>query len=88
MTIPWKEGLHLRTATQVVRHARSFHSTIVLRVNERMTDARSMLGALLLCATLGSVMVLEVSGEDEDAALATLTSLFEPKDADFPHGPV
>jgi phosphocarrier protein len=78
----WKEGLHLRHAARLVRRARSFRSSISLQVNERITDARSILGVLLLCATLGTLVDLQVSGEDEDAAIAALTSLFESGDPD------
>jgi len=81
VTIPWQDGLHLRNAARLVKRARTFQSSIFLKVNERMTDARSVLGLLLLCATLGSVVDLEVSGEDEDVALATITSVFDQGDA-------
>jgi len=79
-TVPWEEGIDLRHAARLVRQARSFRSSVLLKLNERITDARSIFGVLLLCATLGSVIDLEVSGEDEDLAMASLTSLFEPGD--------
>jgi len=72
----------LRHAAQVVKHARTFRSSIRFKVNERVSDARSVLGLLLLCATLGSVVDLEVSGEDEDAALASLSTMFDQGNAD------
>jgi phosphotransferase system HPr (HPr) family protein len=77
ITVPWKEGLHLRPAARVVKCAQSFSSTISLKVNERMADARSIFGILLLSATLGVTVDLEASGPDEDAAIATLTSVFQ-----------
>ncbi len=83
ITIPWKEGLHLRPAAQVVKCAQSFRSTISLKVNERIADARSIFGILLLSATLGAAVDLEVSGADEELALTTMTSLFESDDS--PH---
>jgi len=84
VTVSWKHGMHLRNAARVVTRAKSFRSSIFLKVNERVTDARSIFGVLLLCATLGSVVDLEVSGDDEDAALATITSVFETADQDIP----
>ena len=82
VTVPWKEGLHLRNAARVVKRARIFQSSIRIKVNERVSDARSVLGLLLLCATLGTVVDLEAAGEDEDAALASVSSLFEEGEPD------
>lgn len=78
--------MHLRAATQVVKHAQSFRSSIILKANERMADARSILGVLLLCATIGVVVDLEVSGADEEMAFATLVSVFEPGNQDWAAG--
>jgi len=77
ITIPWESGLHLRPAARVVKCAQSFSSSISLKVNERIADARSIFGILLLSATLGVAVELEASGPDEDAAIASMTSVFE-----------
>lgn len=78
--ISWKEGLHLRTATQLVRRAQHFQSSIHLKVGERIADARSILAMLLLGASLGTVVDLQVHGEDEDVALASLVAVFDPEE--------
>ena len=80
--IRWKEGLHLRPAALLVKHAGDFRSSILLKVNGRMANARSILGLLLLCATIGTMVDLEVSGEDEDAAFSSITSILETEDLD------
>ncbi|MCP5520390.1 MAG: HPr family phosphocarrier protein [Verrucomicrobiales bacterium] len=82
VSVRWKEGLHLRPATRLVERAKAFQSTICLKVNERLADGRSILAVLLLCATFGSVVDLEVSGEDEDQALAAVTAVFESENSD------
>lgn len=76
MQIPWPQGLHLRPAGQLVALARAFQSSIRIRVEERVADARSVVSLLLLCATLGTVLEIEVAGDDEDAALAAVMSVF------------
>lgn len=68
----------MRPATELVKRARAFQSAISLRVNERIADARSILAVVLLCAAFGTVVDLEVSGDDEDEALAAMTAVFEP----------
>lgn len=77
VTVPWREGLHARPAARLVKRALGFQSSILLKVNEKFADARSILGVILLCASAGSVVDLEVTGVDEDAALASMVSFFE-----------
>lgn len=77
VVVPWPEGLHLRPASRIVAGVREFRSTITLKARERAADARSVLGLLLLCASLGTVVEVEVAGEDEAVALAAVETLFE-----------
>jgi phosphotransferase system HPr (HPr) family protein len=74
--IPWKEGLHLRPASRLVRLAKASKSVICLRVGEKVADARSILAILLLCAAAEMVVDVEITGEDEDAVLTSITSVF------------
>ncbi len=77
VVVPWREGLHARPATVLVRLARAVRSSIRMRCNGRIADARSILGILLLCATMGSAIEFEVNGEDEDQVVAELESVFQ-----------
>lgn len=76
LKVPWRDGLHLRPATRLVRLAQKFHSTISLQANGRIADARSILNVLLLCAALGTVIDVEASGIDEEQALQAVESAF------------
>ena len=67
----------MRPAARIVKCAKSFGSSVSLKVNERIADARSILGILLLSANLGTAVELEVSGPDEETALANIASIFE-----------
>jgi phosphotransferase system HPr (HPr) family protein len=82
--IPWSGGLHLRPAAKLVKQAKSFQSSISLKVGQKAADARSILAISLLCGTLGTVLELEVSGADEAPALAAIESLFELEESDGP----
>lgn len=73
----WEDGLHLRRATRLVERALAYRSSISLKVNDRLADARSILAVLMLGATFGTVVDLEISGTDEDAALAAITEVFD-----------
>ena len=76
--VPWREGLHLRVAVQLVRVAREFRSTVLLKTGSRVADLRSILGVLALCATVGSVLEIVVAGDDEQAATRSIEQIFLP----------
>ena len=74
--IPWEKGLHLRPASQLVSLAKASKSAICLRVGEKVADARSILAILLLCAVAGTVVDVEITGEDEGDVLCSINSVF------------
>ena len=75
--VPWKEGLHLRPASRLVRLAKASKSVICLKVGEKVADARTLFALLLLCAVAGMVIHLEVDGEDEDVVLTSVAGIFD-----------
>ena len=76
VTIRWREGLQLRHAARLVQSALRFHSRVILRCGEKVADARSVLSVCALCATMGTVLELEVNGDDEAAATHTVEQVF------------
>ncbi len=76
VVVPWRDGLHLVPAGELVRLAGRFRSAIHLRRGGRIADARRLFSVVALCATMGTALVLEVSGEDEGPALETLRQVF------------
>lgn len=84
VSIPWEEGLHLRPATRVVKCAQAFQSAVFLKLNDRLADARSIMAVILLGASCGTVLDLEVSGSDEEEAMAAVAAAFDPEITDPP----
>jgi phosphocarrier protein HPr len=74
--VPWNHGLHARQASLLVRTACKFASTIQLKHRGQIANARSIMSLLLLCATMGSTLQVEVQGDDEDKAIAAVERLF------------
>ena len=74
--VPWKKGLHLRPATALVRMAQSFPGKILLKCGDRLADARSIVSVLLLAASMGSVLDVEISGDDEASAASAIEHIF------------
>ena len=77
----WRDGLHLRPATAVVRAAAKYRSTMLLKCGSRMANLRSILSVVALCATMGTALDLEVSGDDEQDAIMAIEQVFSAHDA-------
>jgi phosphotransferase system HPr (HPr) family protein len=76
VVVPWREGLHLRPAAQLMLVAKKFRSTISLKCGERIGDLRSILSIIALCATMGTPIDIEATGEDEQAATQAIEQVF------------
>jgi len=76
LVVSWREGLHLRPAARLVNLAKKFSSSIRIHVGERAADARSIMQLLLLSASLGTAMLIEVDGQDETEAASAVTEFF------------
>ena len=71
-------GLHAWAAAQLVRLANSFQSNITLeRIdNAVFANAKSILSVLTLAASIGTDLILKVTGEDELEAIESVEELF------------
>ena len=76
VVVQWAEGLHLRRASMLTRAAREFRSTIRLRCQGKVADLRSILSVLALCATMGTAIDIEASGDDEQDAVQEVERVF------------
>jgi phosphocarrier protein len=76
VVVAWKEGLHARPCAKLARIAQKFGSTIQLECNGQVANARSFLSILLLCATMGSTLSVQVQGEDEEKAIRAVEQVF------------
>lgn len=68
-------GLHARAAAKFVNLAKTFSSTVEVRVGDRSADGKSIMGVMMLAAARGTELVLCVDGPDEAEAFAALTGL-------------
>ena len=67
----------MRAAARLVHVARRFHSRIVVRLGSRVADARSIMSIMILAASLGSTLDIEVTGDDEHEAIQAVESYFD-----------
>jgi phosphocarrier protein HPr len=74
-----KLGLHARASAKLTKLAGSFPCEVWLSRGERRINAKSIMGVMMLAAGLGSEVVLETSGEREQAASDAINALFADK---------
>ncbi len=77
VTIRNRAGLHTRPASKLVKTASQFDAEIFLRRDNYEINGKSVIGVMTLAAEQGATLTLVVDGEDEDAAAAAITELFE-----------
>jgi phosphocarrier protein HPr len=76
VTVPFKEGLHARPATDLVKICQTIKSDISLIKEDVTVNPKSILGIMSLGATFGSALTVEVDGADEDEAIDRLGMFF------------
>jgi len=70
-----KLGLHARASSKLTQTASQFKSDVWIEKNDRKVNAKSIMGVMMLAAAKGSIISLEASGEDEEAAIEALKAL-------------
>ena len=76
VTIVNKLGLHARAASRLVNCASGFAAEIEIVRGTRSVNAKSIMGVLTLAAGLGTELVIQADGHDEQQALGAVTALF------------
>jgi phosphotransferase system HPr (HPr) family protein len=71
-------GLHARAAAQLVRLATTFSSRITLYRGDKSgsANAKSILSLLALAVSSGTIVRIEVEGQDEETAMGAVELLF------------
>ncbi len=74
-----KLGLHARAAAKLVTTASQFKSGLRLHKDDKVVDGKSIMSVMLLAAGIGTELVIEADGPDEDAALEAVCALIDDK---------
>lgn len=70
-------GLHAKAAALFVQTAGKFTSKIWVVKDEKMVDAKSIMGLMSLTVSKGMEIFIEAEGEDEHLAVKRLVELIE-----------
>ena len=79
ISISNKLGLHARASAKLTKLAGSFPCEVWMSRGERRVNAKSIMGVMMLAAGLGSSVVVETDGRDEQAAMDALLALINNK---------
>jgi len=74
-----KKGLHARASAKLVEAAARFSSHITVTKDGQTVDARSIMGLMMLAASLGTTIDIVAEGEDADGAMTAILALVEAK---------
>ena len=78
-TITNKLGLHARASAKLTKLAGSYPCEVWMSRGERRVNAKSIMGVMMLAAGLGSVVVVETDGAQEQEAMDALLALINDK---------
>jgi phosphocarrier protein HPr len=67
-----KLGLHARPAAMLVTAASRYASEVYISKEGLKVNGKSIMGVMMLAAEMGSELMIEVDGPDEDQAVADI----------------
>lgn len=74
-----QRGLHARASAKFVKCAESFDANILVSRDGHTVPGTSIMGLMMLAASLGTSISVEASGPQADVALAALAKLLADK---------
>jgi phosphocarrier protein HPr len=75
ITIINKLGLHARAASKLVNCASQFESEVFIGRNGNRVNAKSIMGVMMLAASIGVELELEIDGNDEQICQQAVVDL-------------
>jgi phosphocarrier protein len=70
-----KLGLHARASAKLTQVAGRFQANVWVGRNGRRVNAKSIMGVMMLAAAMGSKLMVETDGPDEQQAMDAVTGL-------------
>ena len=74
-----QRGLHARASAKFVKCAESFDANITVSKDGQTVPATSIMGLMMLAASIGTSVTVEASGPQAEAAIAALETLVADK---------
>ena len=74
-----KLGLHARASAKLTKLAGSYPCEVWMSRGERRVNAKSIMGVMMLAAGIGTTVVVETDGAQEQEAMEALLALISDK---------
>jgi phosphocarrier protein len=78
-TIRNKRGLHARASAKIVEASARFQSDIRIIKDGTAVNGRSIMGLMMLAASIGSTVMITAEGPDAEEAMKAILALVEAK---------
>jgi phosphocarrier protein HPr len=75
MNITNQRGLHARASAKFVKCAEGFNANVVVSRDGQSVPGTSIMGLMMLAASIGTQIVVEASGPEAVAAMSALEDL-------------
>ena len=75
VTLVNKRGLHARASAKFVETVARFQSEVTVKKDDNEVSGRSIMGLMMLGASVGTTIELVAAGSDADEAIAALSRL-------------
>ena len=72
-----RKGLHARASAKFVRCAEQFDADIRVTREQNSVDGTSIMGLMMLGASIGTTLKLQATGREADVAIVALTALID-----------
>ena len=79
VTVKNKFGLHARPAALIVTTASKYLSEFFISKDGVRVNGKSIMGVMMLAAEMGSELLLELDGKDEEQAIAAIIQVIDSK---------
>jgi phosphocarrier protein HPr len=75
LAITNERGLHARASAKFVKCAEGFDATVMVSRDDQTVPGTSIMGLMMLAASKGTSVTVEVSGPQAEAAMTALEAL-------------
>jgi len=79
VTVKNRFGLHARPAALIVTTASKYLSEFFISKDSVRVNGKSIMGVMMLAAEMGSELLLELDGPDEEQAIADIIQVIDSK---------
>ena len=77
LTIPNRDGLHMRPAIRFVHFANKFEADVLVERRGFVADGKSIMQVSMFCAVGGDKIILKTKGADATKAIKVLSALVQ-----------